>query len=83
MINNKRIKVEKRMECYIRQMLIKPEIEKRELEYAIYYEDEENCKESIELANLQSDTIETYEEWLNSEKSKKLREGYKKYYNCT
>lgn len=52
-----------------------------ELQYARYYADEENYKESIELANLQSDDIVTYEEWFNSELSDKLIETYAKYYN--
>lgn len=52
-----------------------------ELQYARYYADEENYKESIELANLQSDDIVTYEEWFNSELSDKLIEAYAKYYN--
>lgn len=50
-----------------------------ELQYARYYADEENYKESIELANLQSDDIVTYEEWFNSELSDKLIEAYAKY----
>ena len=52
-----------------------------ELQYARYYADEETYKESIELANLQSDDIVTYEEWFNSELSDKLIEAYAKYYN--
>lgn len=52
-----------------------------ELQYARYYADEGNYKESIELANLQSDDIVTYEEWFNSELSDKLIEAYAKYYN--
>lgn len=52
-----------------------------ELQYARYYADEENYKESIELADLQSDDIVTYEEWFNSELSDKLIEAYAKYYN--
>lgn len=52
-----------------------------ELQYARYYADEENYKESIELANLQSDDIVTYEEWFNSELSDKLIEAYAEYYN--
>lgn len=52
-----------------------------ELQYARYYADEENYKESIELADLQSYDIVTYEEWFNSELSDKLIEAYAKYYN--
>lgn len=57
------------------------EDQEMELQYARYYADEENYKEGVELANLQSDDIVTYEEWFNSEASDKLIESYAKYYN--
>lgn len=74
----KQIKELKEENSRLTQIIEDQEIE---LQYARYYADEENYKESIELANLQSDDIVTYEEWFNSELSDKLIEAYAKYYN--
>lgn len=74
----KQIKELKEENSRLTQIIEDQEIE---LQYARYYADEENYKESIELANLQSDDIVTYEEWFNSELSDKLIETYAKYYN--
>ena len=74
----KQIKELKEENSRLTQIIEDQEIE---LQYARYYADEENYKESIELANLQSDDIVTYEEWFNSEISDKLIESYAKYYN--
>lgn len=74
----KQIKELKEENSRLRKITENQEIE---LQYARYYADEENYKESIELANLQSDDIVTYEEWFNSELSDKLIEAYAKYYN--
>ena len=52
-----------------------------ELQYIRYYSDEQNAKESIEMANYSGCALEEYEEFLNSPESDKLYGAYQSYIN--
>lgn len=63
-------------------LLLKQKIaEQQELEYARYYADEENRQEAVELSNLQSSDIVTYEEWFDTKEYNDLQKAYEEYYN--
>lgn len=74
----KQIKELKEENSRLRQITEEQEIE---LQYARYYADEDNRKEAVELSNLQSDNIVTYEEWFDSKDYDQLRQAYESYYN--
>ena len=59
----------------------KIEEQQMELEYARYYADEENRQEAVELSNLQSSDIVTYEEWFDAKEYNDLQKAYEEYYN--
>ena len=59
----------------------KIEEQQMELEYARYYADEENRQEAVELSNLQSSDVVTYEEWFDAKEYNELQKAYEEYYN--
>lgn len=70
-------------ELKIENAILKQKIEEQqmELEYARYYADEENRQEAVELSNLQSSDIVTYEEWFDTKEYNDLQKAYQEYYN--